>query len=560
MAYTFEQVVQAANNAHRAGDLDARNELLTLADELKTKEREDFVSYEPMKAKDFGEGIADDLGDIGRTLAGSKQWADEKYASGEITSQAMPAAMLTKGAIPAAKQVINVGLDVAGQGLSMMTPDSVEDWTVEAARGVAYDISETPVFKKAAEYAGMGYDKYLQWKNTLSAADQVALEGSIDMAVMASPAKTRGPAETPTNLERWGWSKQNAGKQQSYENRIQSVQDMLAADSLKPKDMATAEFKGPLRRITATPSPLEEEVIKVVSSIRGVNPNKNFLDNAHVVRKEIEVTAERLVKQLKRTGNPKIDKASLINSLETQLEEYLGSNEAIAAMAKPKKVTAFLNMAIDSIKQSDGTAIGVLEARKALDAKIKSMEGYDASLLDAEYLASKNTSIKIIRDTLNNSVDNVSSDVDVKKLLRKQFLMYNAKDVLETKAANLAATSLGRAYANVVRALPLSMPKTLLSAGALGGVALNAMGSPVLGFLAGGASVAAGTVMAQRVLSGPAPKKAIGALLVSMGKAIKTTKNKEMLKQLRADRAVLISILAQPTPEDEQIPMKGAAN
>lgn len=560
MAYTFEQVVQAANNAHRAGDLDARNELLTLADELKTKEREDFVSYEPMKAEDVGEGIADDLGDIGRTLAGGKQWADEKYASGEITSQAVPAAMFTKGAIPAAKQAVNVGLDFAGQGLSMMTPDSVEDWTVEAARSVAYDISETPVFKKAAEYMGKGYDKYLQWKNTLSEVDQVALEGSIDMAAMSIPAKARGPAETPAHLERWGWSKFNEGKQQSYDNRIQAVQDMLADPNLKPKDMATAFFEGPFRRITGTPSPLEEEVIKVVSSIKGVNPNKNFLDNAHVVRKEIEVTAERLVNQLKRSGNPKIDKAGLINSLETQLEDYLGSDEAAAAMAKPKKVRAFLNMAITSIKESDGTAIGVLESRKALDAKIKSMEGYDKSLLDAEYLASKNTSIKIIRDTLNNSVDNASSDVDVKRLLRKQFLMYNARDALDDKAANLAATSLGRAYANVVRALPLSMPQTILGAGALGSYAFNSLGSPVLAALTGTASVAALSVMGARVLSGPAPKKAVGLLLVAMGKAIKNTENKEMLKQLKADRAVLISIMAQPTPEDEQIPMKGAAN
>lgn len=560
MKYSADQVIQAANNAHRAGDFEARDELLRIGDELKTQERADFVAYDPVKTEDFGEGTVEKIKGVGSTLVEGKQWADEKYAAGEISDQAMPAAMLTKGVIPATKQAVNLGLGLAGQGLSIMTPDSVEDWTVEAAKGVAYDISETSLFKKAAELAGAGYDKYLQWKNTLSEVDQVALEGSIDMAVLAAPVKARGPAETPTNLERWGWSKLNEGKAQSYDNRLQAVEEMLAPVTLSPKDMSTAVFKGPLRRITATPSPMEQEVIRVVSLIKGVKPSNNFLDNAQAVNKEIGRTAERLVNRLNKTGNPKIDRDGLVNDIETELNDYLSSDDAVISMAKPAKVQAILNTAIQIIKDSDGTAVGILEARKQLDKKIGDLEGYDKSILDSEYLASKNFAFKIIRDKLNNSVDASVDDVDVKGLLRKQFLMYNAKDVLDTKAAGLAATSLGRAYANVVRALPLSMPKTLLSAGALGSVALNAMGSPVLGFLAGGASVAAGTVMAQRVLSGPAPKKAIGALLVSMGKAIKHTDNKEMLKQLRADRAVLISLMAQPTPEDEQIPMKGAAN
>ena len=138
--------------------------------------------------------------------------------------------------------------------------------------------------------------------------------------------------------------------------------------------------------------------------------------------------------------------------------------------------------------------------------------------------------------------------------------MYKAFDNLADKSTKLASTSLARAYVNAKRVTGMAIPTTPLAMAATASAGTAALSSGWLAFATGTLALGTGAVVTSRMLKGPTAKKGLGVLLGQVSKAIKMSKSKEMIEQLKADRLVIISLLEQPQDETQRIPMKGAAN
>ena len=552
--FDTERLKQAVAQAVREGNTAAANELAALYESTKAQEKKDFVSYEPTKAANIipsiQEGLTGAVDTFDRGVGEANQLLDE----GIIDVLGAPAIMTTKSLLPAAGEVVGTGLKTAGQLLSLAIPDTVEEYTMEGLGAIAYDISETPFFKEGLEAAGRGYSQFLEFKEK-HPSEAERLSSGFDLLLMGLPA-TKVPPVTDT-LDKWSWTVANAGRLQGIEQRRDIIGQILAPVKLERKDIRRTDTKGLTGRITTTPDAMEQEVINVVSLIPKVKGSNNPIKNANAVYDEIDATAERLIKRLKLKGNPAIDRDALNASMDTEVAAYFSGNASIVGIASPKKMQAILDEAKKLISASDGTATGILQARKDLD---KWLDGIDPKMVNDEYMDSKAKALKIIRESMNNAVDAAVPDVDVKGLLRKQYLMYKAFDNLADKSTKLASTSLARAYVNAKRVTGMSIPTTPLAMAATASAGTMALSSGWLAFATGTLALGAGAVVTSRMLKGPSAKKGLGVLLGQVSKAIKMSKSKEMIEQLKADRLVIISLLEQPQDEEQRIPMKGAAN
>ena len=136
--------------------------------------------------------------------------------------------------------------------------------------------------------------------------------------------------------------------------------------------------------------------------------------------------------------------------------------------------------------------------------------------------------------------------------------MYRALDNINPKAAEEAATILGRTVQNITKVLPYDSQRGLWLANAamLGTTAGTALSFPqLIPYMAGGLAL---TGLGRVTMGSAAParvKKLFGQLLQATDKAIKTSKDTTMIKQLHADRIYIADALkGLATEEEEDVP------
>jgi len=552
--FDFKRYEQAIQLAADEGNNAAVNSLSAIYTEAKTKEKAEFVDYKPSTPDDLLNTLTEAPSTIANTITGGIDETQQLYDEGMLLPTDVPAIATVKAILPAAGDVFTTGLKVAGHALSNAIPDTVEEYTMESLASIAYDIAETPLFKEGLEAAKESYGSFLKWKENYP-QEALRLGAGFELALMGVPA-TKVPPVSAT-LDKWGWEAKNAGKLQGIDKRHDIVTQILAPVKLERKDIRRTNTNGILGTITTTPDAMEQEVINVVSLIPKVKGRNNPIVNANAVYDEIDATAHRLINRLKLKGNPAIDRTALNTELDDEVAKYFGGNASVVGIASPKKMQAILDQAKEFINASDGTAVGILQARKDLD---KWLQGIEPKMVNDEYMDSKAKALKIIRESMNKAVDTSVPDVDVSGLLRKQYLMYKAYDNLADKSIGLARTSLARAYVNAKRVTGVAIPTTPLAIAATSSAATMALTSGWLAFATGTLALGAGAAVTARMLKGPTAKKGLGVLLGNVSKAIKLSKSKEMIEQLKADRLVIISLLEQKEDPDQRIPMKGAAN
>ncbi len=552
MSYSLQQVQQAIKLAHSEGNTDAVNSLVDFYNNQYQQERSSFKEHEPS-------GWADIPPQISETAQQGMAASERKYKTlsgmveqDKVHAEEMPALSLGVAA-PVVGSVFEAGLKTAGQVASILTPDYLEVPVIEAVKGQVFDFIQKPNVQEGLRYATNKASEYFQWASE-NKEDALRLESIVDVGLMSLPP-TKVPPVTEA-MDRASVKLLDVGRVQGINKRHDQVWRLLEPLKLDKDSLRRTEIKGPLGTKTTSPSPMQEESIKVVSLIPDVRAGKTFTHNFNAIHNEIESTAKRLIKRIDREGNPQVDMKALVTGMQREVDSFINSPDIhIAGSATPKRTQAFIDKTVQLLKESDGSAKGVLEARKQLDDYIQ--QGHS---LDPEYLDSKGAALKIIRDHLNSAVAEAVPKVDVDGLLRKQFLMYNAGDVVGDKAIDEARNSIARTYANIHRVTGTSLPTTPLALAATAGGAGALMTEGVLFYGSAGLALVAGGTLALKALSSPQTKKALGVLLGGANKAIKASKNKEMIEQLKADRLVIISLLQQEEDKTQRVPMKGAAN
>lgn len=516
-------------------ELQLREELQTNPAPLRELEiRESLIAPEPEEG--FLERTGKELEE--RNLGLKKTLVD--VAGGNIG--------LTQGTIQAVGQVAGGALDVigesviqAGKGLSFIIPDAIEEPVKEAAIRGWKLLTETEIGQAAGEALKGGVEMWREFKSN-NPQEAKTIESAVNIVVLFAPAKAKAGAE-PTILgkgaERLG---KVAGKQ------ISKQRGKFVADLISPKQTAKVRLaevsrtqeigKGPFKRSIVSLSPREQQIAAEVKRIKGVFPKNTIQGNLNAVGKANRSLAKKLEIDVSKSREI-IPHTEAEQAMGMAITKLIAENPVIVGSAQ-NTATKVANKAIQLISENPPTPSGILKARKQLDSWIRRQKGdkaFDPALENA-----LSVSVRSVRTAMNDLVDSRVKSTAVKRELKRQNLLFDAIENIGPKAAEEANNAIGRAVQNMAKVLPFRS-KFVQEAGTvvgLGIVGASARFAPIFAF---GLASTVATVTGAKLLLGPGMKKNLGKIVKGLDKAIFTSTNPSMIKQLRADRALIVELI-----------------
>jgi len=513
------------------------------------------AGYQAPTFAEIGSGLVEDLSSAGRTLASGVSGAIEDYQQdklqfSEYQSPAATAALLgvMEGVAPAAGEAI---IGVGKAALSAATPDVIEEPFVNnavKAFSAAGDFIMNnewvgPVLNMAKE----SFADYNNWKNSSEENQRKArvLESTVDMAALVAPA-----SKTKALTDGWEDSGRKmilAGDKQKFTNKREGVQALLEPRNIGKGEGRVTE-EGLLRTKTYNPTEYEQEAIDVITGLPKINTSRSATYNMNIVEDEIGLAAQRLEKRIIGQGNPKVDTQLIQQELEKDLIALVNSDTFYGTKAVISNIQSMQRLANKLILSSDGTAVGLLNARKLLDRELKANA---PAVYDADYENAKAAALRVIRQKINTSVAEAVPETDVLRQLKRQNLMFNALDTLTDKSNAEDLTMVARAITRLEKATGLNAPSSAIGLAATAGLTTTALAySGALPYIAGGGAVV-GTMYALRAAQRSGTlKQALGATLTNLNKAIKTADG-ALLKQLKADRLAIIALMQDVREEEE---------
>ena len=434
----------------------------------------------------------------------------------------------------------------AGRGISAVTPEPVRQFVGEQAQEIGSDIAESELFQAGINALQAGGEIYQGFKE---ANPRIArnLEALVNVGIIAAPLPKGAPRPptSPTVLGKAGERLGKAATRQKTAQKIDFVSD-LVEPKLTPTVAAqrikqTREARGLLGGRQIQRSPLEQQAIEEVAKLP-VSRNKTLLGNLNVIQDEIATEAKNLTSALKKNNVifPRREFKVRLNAAKRELAQ----NPLLTGDAE-KSAARVLKIFDDILEENPSNALGLLEARKQLDRRIEQLAGAKVFEGEGRQTAIKEV-VRKIRQTTNDFIDEKATDVAVKQSLSKQSALFNAVDNLAPKAAAQGATRFERLLGRLkTNANKLGISGSVFTTGALGTAVVTGAFTPLA---IGGGLFLTGRGAVRAALS-PQTKKALSNILKVTDKAIRTTKDKDLIRQLRADRAALLSVI---NTEDQQ--------
>ncbi len=532
--YTRQQLIDAHNRAIAAQDFDAADELAGMLDAM---------AEEPVQEPD-GPMLPNITGALERTGQRIEDIADADYS-------VSPTRLLSEGIRGTGDILVSTFQDLTPDMLKDSVGSAVEGLTATAKKvaepvtKLATIMGETEIAQDILNTMQKSWSTHLQRKKEDPDYAYFAreVEGLIDVAaVVAPPTKIKPILPEDSGLANTGMGLVRGGRKQQIGERKD-----LVAEALKPVDgfgQGTTYTKGWLSKKSYDPSAEEIEMIDVVSSIPEFDPKATFIDNYNVIEDYIGRQANQLKTGITRAGNPQIDLDELVKDIRTRALAGL-EDEVYNRKGKARKIEEQLRLFVE--RAGNGTALEVLEARQALDRALKKDQRSEQDVIATPSKAGRRAISEAVHEAIANNVP----DVAVKDLLRKQALSYRALDVVDEKRRLEFDTVISRAGQNLSRA-GVNLPKNPASQVATAYAAGNIVQSGVFPYLAAAGAAASAVYGASKAAMSPATKKFVGLMINSIDKALKAGRGSaELAAQLRADRAILVSVL-QDTRFDEE--------
>ena len=532
--YTRQQLIDAHNRAIAAQDFDAADELAGMLDAM---------AEEPVQEPD-GPMLPNITGALERTGQRIEDIADADYS-------VSPTRLLSEGIRGTGDILVSTFQDLTPDMLKDAVGSAVEGLTTTAKKvaepvtKLATIMGETEIAQDILNTMQKSWSTHLQRKKEDPDYAYFAreVEGLIDVAaVVAPPTKIKPILPEDSGLADTGMGLVRGGRRQQIGERKE-----LVAEALKPVDgfgQGTTYTKGWLSKKSYDPSAEEIEMIDVVSSIPEFDPKATFIDNYNVIEDYIGRQANQLKTGITRAGNPQIDLDELVKDIRTRALAGL-EDEVYNRKGKARKIEEQLRLFVE--RAGNGTALEVLEARQALDRALKKDQRSEQDVIATPSKAGRRAISEAVHEAIANNVP----DVAVKDLLRKQALSYRALDVVDEKRRLEFDTVISRAGQNLSRA-GINLPRNPASQVATGYAAGNIVQSGVFPYLAAAGAAASAVYGASKAAMSPSTKKFVGLMINSIDKALKAGRGSaELAAQLRADRAILVSVL-QDTRFDEE--------
>lgn len=315
--------------------------------------------------------------------------------------------------------------------------------------------------------------------------------------------------------------------------RAEDVAQLLAPKNRMGKGGTTTETWARNRKYE--PNDYNKAVAETVAEVPKVKPHRTATYNNQHVREAAEREARELEGRIMAEGNPVIvaPKGSGIGLPDGSIDLDV-LDDVLVGDAK-KYAAKFLNKANEFIEESDGTALGLLKVRRKLDRWAEDNVGrnYDPTVVSA-----RNVAQKAVRDNLNTLVDESVPNAGVRASLKKQSQLYSASDALQAKMKSEGVDMLDRFLKGL-------STKHLGPAGALGvtSAVAHALGYSTLAAASTALGGAVGIAAAISMTPKGKARSILGKMIMGTGKALKKATDPEVIKQLKADRLLMIDML-----------------
>lgn len=523
--FTEEELMRDLDEADRLGDTELASAIAAQIKQLQAQPQVPAYTPEnPSLGTTLGRVVGGSADVVSEALSAGRETYDNPRLAGVPELMRAPTAF-ARGAAEGVFKAADVASQALGDFGSMLTPDDLETAVVTNYNEFMDTLGNTALAKQALDALSKGYANLEAWgdenpRNGVIVENLKAL-GANKLASITSNARLL----TGETVAKAGGKVVQSGKRMAGEQRYEKAREMLTPKNWRQKE--NYEVKGNLfDTIVWSPTKEQNEMISYMSEIEAFDPSRIAAYNVKQLDGHLSNKAESLNSRLANMKLPKVEMTKFRDELLEAGTNYLDSSSFKASGFSRGRAEAFLEIADDILSKTDGSVVSLHNARKAIDASMKKALKVD-DLSDAEGKALKNEIMSIIRNGVNAKIfEVVPNDAPIREELRRQFLTFRARDILDDKARDEAATVVGRAVAAVEQATGLQLPSTLLGIGltASAAGAVVAPMSPATIVLTAGA---AGTAyLGNKMIKNPQGRKAIGSLITYLGKAIKSKSGK----------------------------------
>jgi hypothetical protein len=468
-------------------------------------------------------------------------FSDRMNQIGEIkTRTALQEQTYPETVLQATGTVTGGAMDVIGEtamtGLSAITPDFVKS----GLKNTAQSVLSTDIGRAGLSAAKEGIDTYNAWaaENPRIAKD---LESVVNIGLTLVPAKGKKAPSKSTMIGDIGEASVKSGSKSRIAARSEFIDDLvlpLGTPSVKAEQALRTTERGALLKQTYNLSPLERDVAETVKSIAKVTPNRSYQYNLNKLQEAAGKEARYLENKLSglKITFPKQEYKAQIDNAVTRL-----ANNPILVGDAEKTAERLVGEFYKIVDNVPPTPAGLLQARKNFDAVVRR---YKPNAFDPKAENAFTEVVRELRTTTNQFIADKSPSVAVKNSLKKQSNLLYAVDNIAAKAGKESSTVIGRLAQKVGRVVPLKTEIAGLAA--LGGLGASGIISPAT------AGLAAGGVGAYKLAKAPISREILGQLLIATDKAIRVARDKDLIRNLMADRALVKEIMNNLTEQQEQ--------
>lgn len=426
-------------------------------------------------------------------------------------------------------------LDIIGEGVTTAAKSAFEllesaaPDVVQGAVDAFGALADTDVVQGGIEAAGQGIEAYQAWARANPRASRT-LDSVANLAVLLAPVKAKPTAGRPSGvLGRAAEGLELRATAQASRQRADFLDDLVSpklTPSVRAERAARTADPTLARAGRVEPTASEAAIAEAVGDLPGVSAKNTIFKNLEAVNKGIAVEAERLERALAAQPN-KISREVLIAEKKAMQKRLAESPLLVGDAAKvAKKVGA---EAERQLQKHGSTGVGVLRARKGLDAWVKKQR---PKVFDPASESALSVAVREVRQSMNNLIAGSTKDVKVLESLSRQSNLFRGAENIAAKAADQNVSKINDLAKTLGKAI--GFKGTLTTSAAF--VGLGA--APVV---AGAAAIGVGAGVRALALS-KGGKKFVAKLLRASDKAIRTVKDPTLLKQIRADRVAVIEL------------------
>jgi len=482
-------------------------------------------------------GAGPEMAEAGRRISERGVSIGESTAAarrGEIGGFQLP--------VQVAGQVAGGALDLMGsamlgplQAATRVTPESIKEPVGEAVSGAFTTLAETPVGKAGLEAVKAGVDRWSEFK-AANPQEAKTIESAANIGLLAFPVSKKALSGRAAKLERKA-AAMTRGQRDKF------VHDLVLpkpTPKVLTEQAARTKEKGKfLRQKVVSLSKRERLIFDEVKRVKGLNPRRSVQHNRNAIGKQLDVLARNLEDAV---GKKRIIvlKTNVTDQITKNMDDLLKTNPLVASDK------SFVNM-MDSIKRNASrildkhpqTPRGILQARREFDGWARKIR---KSTFDDTTTNTFKEAVKSTRNAMNDAVDKSIPSAGVRTSLKRQNLLFDALENIDPKAAAEGSNAIVRTFNKLTQVGP-ARTKAVQALGTVTGLGVIGASATFSTPLAVGLGIGAITYAGRKALMSPTTKRGVAKLLRGLDKILPTTKNPSVLRQLRADRAVIVEML-----------------